>query len=384
MPKKALGKGLGAIFGKEAIDTGRKVKKASAFPETSIVGKKVPENGASAADPNVSADAGAGTAENGGKETGRTTAVSMSGFAGETESCTANDGVYPAEHVSRETSGCGETASGASVSDAGGTGGAAAPLLVKTALIEPNRSQPRTKFDEESLKELAASIEKYGVLQPLLVKQNGMLYEIIAGERRWRAAKLAGLKDVPVIIKDFEPQERAEIAIIENIQREDLGPVEEARAYQALIDGYGLTQEEVAERVSKNRSTVTNSLRLLQLSEKVLGMLSDGALSAGHARCLIPLAAAEQEALAADIVQKKLSVRETEKLAKSLASGKKKKKQKDEAEQELSMYLIDLARKLTASLNTKVLIKQGSRGHGKIEIDYYSDDDLEKIISRLR
>lgn len=257
--------------------------------------------------------------------------------------------------------------------------------VIRIALIEPNKNQPRKEFDEEKLNELADSMKRYGVLQPLLVKQNGRMYEIIAGERRWRAAKLAGLKEVPVIIRSFDPQESAEISIIENIQREDLGPVEEARAYKALIDEFGLTQEEVAGRVSKNRSTITNSLRLLQLPDRVLELLTDGKLSAGHARCLITIPDREQqELLAAEIVEKKLSVRETEKIAKTLASGKKKQKKDDTGEQELNMYLIDIARKLTASLNTKVLIKQGSKGRGKIEIDYYSDDDLEKIISRLR
>lgn len=257
-------------------------------------------------------------------------------------------------------------------------------LHVRVSLIEPNRNQPRKKFQEESLRELADSMKQYGVLQPLLVKQNGMMYEIIAGERRWRAAKLAGLSEVPVIVKSFEPQEAAEIAIIENIQREDLGAVEEARAYQSLIENYGMTQEELAERVSKNRTTITNSLRLLQLSEPVLNLLSEGKLTAGHARCLLSVPdAAVQEEIAQEIINKKISVRETEKLVKRLSS-EKKKKQTEETEQELDMYLVDLARKLTARLNTKVLIKQGSRGKGKILIDYYSNDDLEKIIEKLR
>lgn len=258
-------------------------------------------------------------------------------------------------------------------------------LRVRVSLIEPNRNQPRKQFQEESLRELAESMKQYGVLQPLLVKQNGMMYEIIAGERRWRAAKLAGLTEIPVIVKTFNPQEAAEIAIIENIQREDLGAVEEARAYQSLIDAYGMTQEEVAERVSKNRTTITNSLRLLQLSEPVLDLLSEGKLTAGHARCLLSISdPAVQEEIAKEIVNKKISVRETEKLVKQLSSPKKKKKPEEEEEQELDMYLVDLARKMTARLNTKVLIKQGSKGRGKILIDYYSNDDLEKIMDKLR
>ena len=256
--------------------------------------------------------------------------------------------------------------------------------FIAISRIEPNQNQPRKKFDPETLQELADSMKQYGVLQPLLVKKNGMMYEIIAGERRWRAAKLAGLKEIPVLIKSFNDQESAEISIIENIQREDLGPIEEARAYQALIEGYGLTQEEVASRVAKNRTTITNSLRLLQLSEPVLKLLSDGILSAGHARALLSISDAELQKTLADLVaEKKLSVRETEKLVKE-ALKKKKAKENDEIEQELNMYLIDASRKLTELLGTKVQILQGARGKGKVQIEYYNTDDLNKIIDRLR
>lgn len=254
---------------------------------------------------------------------------------------------------------------------------------IRISLIEPNRKQPREQFREESLGELADSIKKYGVLQPLLVKKKGMMYEIIAGERRWRAAKLAGLKEVPVIVKEFDPKEAAEIAIIENIQREDLGPVEEARAYQSLMEEFGLTQEEVAERVSKNRSTITNSLRLLQLSEKVLSLLSEGSLSAGHARCLIPLEPQKQEQVAEEILAGRLSVRETEKLVKELQEGRKKTRSVKKERTE-DIYLAELARLLESSLHTKVQIRQGSKGRGRIEIEYYSNEDLEKLMDRLR
>ena len=254
---------------------------------------------------------------------------------------------------------------------------------IRISLIEPNRKQPREQFREESLGELADSIKKYGVLQPLLVKKKGMMYEIIAGERRWRAAKLAGLKEVPVIVKEFDPKEAAEIAIIENIQREDLGPVEEARAYQSLMEEFGLTQEEVAERVSKNRSTITNSLRLLQLSEKVLSLLSEGSLSAGHARCLIPLEQQKQEQVAEEILAGHLSVRETEKLVKELQEGRKKNRSVKKERTE-DIYLAELARLLESSLHTKVQIRQGSKGRGRIEIEYYSNEDLEKLMDRLR
>ena len=213
MPKKALGKGLGAIFGDESREIKKPAQEKPVLKEEKTSGSYEEislGNPAEAVNPSAPASSAASALEN----------------------------------VSRETS-------------------------VRVSLIEPNRKQPRKEFREESLRELADSMKKYGVLQPLLVKQKGQMYEIIAGERRWRAAKLAGLKEVPVIIRDFAPQESAEIAIIENIQREDLGPVEEARAYRALMEEYGLTQEEVGEKVSKNRSTITNSLRLLQLSDRV-------------------------------------------------------------------------------------------------------------------
>ena len=348
--KKALGKGLGAIFKSEGL-------KKTAEEQVSVPRRNVENTETVVISSEAREEALAVDRTEQGQEQNK------NGILREQTLSFAADPGHSAEKkddVSRET------------------------LQVKLSLIEPNRNQPRKKFDEESLRELAASMEKYGVLQPLLVKQNGLMYEIIAGERRWRAAKLAGLREVPVIVKDFAPQERAEIAIIENIQREDLGPVEEAKAYQALIDEYGLTQEEVAEKVAKNRSTITNSLRLLQLCEPVLELLSAAQLTAGHARCLIPITdTAMQEQLAREIIERKLSVRETEKLAKQISSGKKRKKE-DEEEKELDMYLIDIARKLTARLNTKVLIRQGSRGKGKILIDYYSNEDLEKIIGKLR
>lgn len=360
MPKKALGKGLGAIFGDDAFIRPQK-KQAGYADGVEQAGTVVINAGGEAADKAETGGYGSRENQPAVNQFGqKTDPISVSTAVGTDLAGLKTRRNAADEDVSRET------------------------VKLRVSLIEPNRNQPRKQFQEESLQELADSMKKYGVLQPLLVRPNGSMYELIAGERRWRAAKLAGLKEVPVLVRSFAPQESAEIAIIENIQRENLGPVEEARAYQALIDEYGLTQEEVAERVSKNRSTITNSLRLLQLSDPVLDMLTDGRLSAGHARCLITLGEkALQEKLAEEIVEKKLSVRETEKLVKHFAAQKKKKKPEAE-EQPLDMYLIDIARKLTASLNTKVLIKQGSKGRGKIEIDYYSNEDLEKIISRLR
>lgn len=262
--------------------------------------------------------------------------------------------------------------------------------MVRLSLVEPNRSQPRKHFDEESLKELADSIKRFGVLQPLIVRRTGITYTIIAGERRWRAAKLAGLREVPVIVTELEKEDAAEIALIENIQREDLGAVEEAMAYKELMDAYGLTQEQVAEKVSKSRTAVTNSLRLLQLPEKVLSMLSEGALSAGHARCLITIE--DRKALielAEEIVRKGLSVRDAEKRAKALKedsrSGAQRKKQVKTGEDELSeLFLQDLEKQLCEGLGTKVRIRSGAGEKGRIEIEYYSMDDLNRISDLLR
>ncbi len=331
--KKALGKGLGSIFGRDELDqdiihTKRTVEKVNTEKEKTVVNSSKKSTNA------------------------------KSKASDEVNRAEYGDNIEGDGNVSRET-------------------------MIKVSLIEPNRKQPRKIFDEEPLKELSESIKKYGILQPLIVKKNGMMYEIIAGERRWRAAKLAGITEVPVIIKDFEKQEAAEIAIIENIQREDLGAVEEARAYQALINEFGLTQEEVANKVFKNRTTITNSIRLLSLCDEVLKLLEENKITAGHARCLVSVDNPEvQLNLANEIINKKLSVRNTEKLVNSI--GKNKINIKSEEEQELDMYLIDIARRLTGELGTKVQIKQGSKGKGKIEIDYYSEDDLNKIIDKLK
>lgn len=257
-------------------------------------------------------------------------------------------------------------------------------LKVRVSLVEPNRNQPRKEFDQTALEELADSIRKYGVLQPLLVKKTGKTYQIIAGERRWRAAKLAGLTEVPVIEKDLADGVAAEVALIENLQREDLNPVEEALAYRSLIDDFGLKQEEVAEKVSKNRSTVTNSLRLLQLGDELLSMISEGKLSAGHARALLSVdGKAKRKQLADKIVNLGLSVREAEKMAKN--AGKETEKKTDEKKVKAADdYAKDAAKQLTRALGTKVSIKPGKDESGKIEIEYYSIDSLNALIDRLK
>lgn len=255
--------------------------------------------------------------------------------------------------------------------------------IVKITKIEPNREQPRKNFDEDALQELADSIKQFGLLQPILVQDRKTYYEIIAGERRWRAAKLAGLKEVPVIIRDYTDQEIVEISLIENIQREDLNPIEEALAYKRLLTEFNLKQDEVAERVSKSRTAVTNSMRLLKLCDKVQQMIIDDMISSGHARALISIENPEEQYnIAQKIFDEKLSVRDVEKLVKNLNKPEKLKKEKEE-DKSLEVIYQDVEEKLKQSLGTKVAIASKGNGSGKIEIEFYSHDDLEKIIGLL-
>lgn len=245
--------------------------------------------------------------------------------------------------------------------------------------VEPNKDQPRKSFNEDSLIELSESIKQHGIVQPLVVAKKDDYFEIIAGERRWRAAKKAGLKEVPVVVKDYSPQEIMEIALIENIQREDLNPVEEAMAYQRLIKEYDLKQDEVAERVSKSRTAITNSIRLLKLDERVQNMLIQESILSGHARALLAVKDGdEQYNLAMKIFDEKLSVRETEKLIKSLGKEKMPKPKKKELKNDF-VYR-DLEEKLKTVTGTKVMINRKTEKSGKIEIEYYNQEDLEKII----
>lgn len=260
--------------------------------------------------------------------------------------------------------------------------------VIKLSLIEPNAAQPRKIFNEESLKELSESIKEHGVLQPILVKQKGRMYEIVVGERRWRASKLAGLKEIPAIVKDMDSREAAEAALIENIQREDLGSVEEARAYKALIDEYDLTQEELAKRVSKSRTAITNSMRLLQLDDEVLELIENGELSAGHARAILAINGKRNQYKAArEVINDGLSVRQTEKLVKSYNSDKEKQQKKHsetEEEKNKALYIAAVERELTEAMNTKVSIRSTGKSKGRIEIEYYSEDELNSIIEKIR
>ena len=254
-------------------------------------------------------------------------------------------------------------------------------IMVRINEVEPNRDQPRKDFDEDALMELADSIRQFGILQPLLVQKKKNYYEIIAGERRWRAAKLAGIKEVPIIVKDYTDQEIVEISLIENIQRENLNPIEEAMAFKRLLQEFHLKQDEVAERVSKSRTAVTNSMRLLKLSPRVQQMIIDDMISTGHARALLAIDDEEQQFILANkIFDEKLSVRETEKLVKALKNPKKEvKKEKSEH----TFIYENIEEQIKNSMGTKVSVNQKANGKGKIEIEYYSEEELERIYDLL-
>ena len=258
-------------------------------------------------------------------------------------------------------------------------------LMLKLDLVQPNKEQPRKTFDEEKINELAESIKNYGVLQPLLVQKNDSFYEIIAGERRWRAAKAAGLKEVPAVLKEYSKQEAMEISLIENVQRADLNPIEEALGYKQLIDEFGLTQEEIAVRVAKSRTVITNTMRLLKLDEQIQNMLVQGVITSGHARALLSLEDIQMQLKAAkEILGKKLSVRETERVVKRLqkeTSGEKKEeKKKDET---LALIYQDLEDRMKSVMGTKVSIHNKDKNKGRIEIEYYSEAELERIVEMI-
>lgn len=254
-------------------------------------------------------------------------------------------------------------------------------LMVKLSKVEPNREQPRKNFDEDSLQELAESLKQFGMLQPILVQNRGDYYEIIAGERRWRAAKIAGLKEVPVIVRELTDQEIVEISLIENIQREDLNPIEEAQAYKRLLTEFHLKQDEVAERVSKSRTSVTNSMRLLKLCDEVQKMVVDDMISTGHARALISIEDPEEQYLIAQkIFDEKLSVREVEKLVKDLHKPPKPPKEENKT---LQAIYQEISERLKQSLSTKVSVSAKQNGAGKIEIEFYNHEDLERLLERI-
>lgn len=262
-------------------------------------------------------------------------------------------------------------------------------FMVNINQVEPNKEQPRKNFDEDALLELSESIKQFGVLQPLIVQNKDTYYEIIAGERRWRAAKLAGVKEIPIIVKNLTPQERVEISLIENIQREDLNPIEEAIAYKRLLTEFNLKQDEVAERVSKSRTTVTNSMRLLKLNEKVQQMVVDEMLTTGHARALLAIEDQDMQfTVAQKIFDEKLSVRETEKLIKKILKGdivtNDKLKEDDEEKKQLKAVYHELEEKMKQALGTKVIINFKDKNKGKIEIEYYDSDQFEHLLEMFQ
>ena len=257
-------------------------------------------------------------------------------------------------------------------------------VMVNINKVEPNRNQPRKNFDEDALLELAESIKQFGILQPLLVQDKDTYYEIVAGERRWRAAKLAGIKEIPIISKNLTPQEIVEISLIENIQREDLNPIEEAIAFKRLLTEFNLKQDEVAERVSKSRTTVTNSMRLLKLDGKVQQMVIDEMLTTGHARALLSIEDHDlQYTVAQKVFDEKLSVRETEKLVKKIMKGNqtgtKNTEINDEERNRLSVLYHDLEEKMKETLGTKVIINYKDKNKGKIEIEFYDSEQFEHV-----
>lgn len=255
-------------------------------------------------------------------------------------------------------------------------------VMMNISKVEPNRNQPRKNFNEDALNELADSIKEHGIIEPLIVQDRKSYYEIIAGERRWRAANIAGLTEVPIIIKDLTEQEIVEIALIENIQREDLNPIEEAQAYKRLIDDFNLKQDEVADKVSKSRTAITNTMRLLKLCPDVQQMVIDEMISEGHARALLGIENAQvQTELAQQAFDQKMSVREIEKLVRNIGKEKKAKAQKDE---QISIAYKEYENKLKEKLGTKVNISLKENGAGKIEIDFYSNDDFERIIECIK
>ena len=366
MAKRGLGKGLGAFFGEEVANTketsGEKVSRSERKEQ--LMGKtaeKKPENTAKNTEKTGIAgngDAGKSSVVKGQENQGKNK-NGVSGNAPSANGQKANEPIIIEKIVEKPVE-----------------------QTLKLNLIEPNSEQPRKNFDEESLQELADSIKQYGILQPLIVQKKGSHYEIIAGERRWRAAKLAGITDVPVLIREYDKQQTMEIALIENVQRADLNPIEEAQAFQQLIQEFHLTQEEIANRVSKNRATITNSMRLLKLDSRVQDMLVEGKISSGHARALLGLEDRERQyQVAVKIIEAKLSVRDVEKLVKMMNRPPKEKK--PEKGPDIDLIYRQVEDKLKSIMGTKVVINQKDKNKGRIEIEYYSQEELERLIELM-
>lgn len=262
---------------------------------------------------------------------------------------------------------------------------AAVDFMVPISKVEPDREQPRKFFNEDALQELAESIKQYGVFQPLLVQKEKDYYKIIAGERRWRAAKIAGLKEIPVIVKELSDQEITEIQLIENIQREDLNPIEIAEGYRQLIDKYGFTQDELAEKISKSRTAITNTLRLLKLDERVRQMIVDELISTGHARAILSIEDSDKQyEFAQKIFDEKMSVRDVEKAIKNMQKDPKVKKDNLKIDKKTEAIYHSLEENMKQIMGTKVSIQAKNGNQGKVEIEYYSQDELDRIVNMIR
>ena len=348
--------------------------------------------GVGAAAPQAGTAAGAGaSASEAGTAAGAGVAASEAGTSIFGAGTAAGAGAAaPQAGMGASASGVGSSGGQFTIPSQSGTTEQGEIRMLRLSQVDPNRSQPRQKFEEEALEELADSIRQFGVLQPILVKRNGSRYEIIAGERRWRASRKAGLREIPAIIRDYSNQETVELSLIENIQRENLNPIEEAKAFKRLLDEFGLRQEDLAARVSKSRTAITNAVRLLKLDERVQEMVVDNRISMGHARALIPVEIGEEQyLLACQVYEKKLSVRDVEKLvkkiAKNRAGGQKAGKTGPAREKDPALELAykEIEERLKQSLGTKAAIRHSGNGAGKLEIEFYSNEDLEKIVDLL-
>ena len=376
--------------GAAASESGAAASEAgTAAPETattfSEAGAAVSEAGTAISGAGATAGAGAAVSEAG------TVASGMGAAASEAGTVISGTGAAASEsEMGASASGAGSSGGQFTIPSQSGTTEQGEIRMLRLSQVDPNRSQPRQKFEEEALEELADSIRQFGVLQPILVKKNGSRYEIIAVERRWRASRKAGLREIPAIIRDYSNQETVELSLIENIQRENLNPIEEAKAFKRLLDEFGLRQEDLAARVSKSRTAITNAVRLLKLDERVQEMVVDNRISMGHARALIPVEIGEEQyLLACQVYEKKLSVRDVEKLvkkiAKNRAGGQKAGKTGPAREKDPALELAykEIEERLKQSLGTKAAIRHSGNGAGKLEIEFYSNEDLEKIVDLL-
>lgn len=376
--------------GAAASESGAAASEAgTAAPETattfSEAGAAVSEAGTAISGAGATAGAGAAVSEAG------TVASGMGAAASEAGTVISGTGAAASEsEMGASAAGAGFSGGQFTIPSQSGTTEQGEIRMLRLSQVDPNRSQPRQKFEEEALEELADSIRQFGVLQPILVKRNGSRYEIIAGERRWRASRKAGLREIPAIIRDYSNQETVELSLIENIQRENLNPIEEAKAFKRLLDEFGLRQEDLAARVSKSRTAITNAVRLLKLDERVQEMVVDNRISMGHARALIPVEIGEEQyLLACQVYEKKLSVRDVEKLvkkiAKNRAGGQKAGKTGPAREKDPALELAykEIEERLKQSLGTKAAIRHSGNGAGKLEIEFYSNEDLEKIVDLL-